>query len=222
MRCLYCGKELALLKRLRGGGEFCSDTHRQSYQEEYNRLALSRLLQAQRKPEKPEKAALPEKPEKPAKSNKEQVPVLQAPVLQEPEAQAPEAPVPQIAASEAQPAPEAVLEPVREAAAHPLEDMEPGGFLVEFPCVPAVAEILEGVTPQAAQYLEANPEEQPAPALVSCDVDPQVYELSTSELVPLPALTNSASTDEATVRNTPRLRANSKPQSRRQLFRGRS
>ncbi|HTC90439.1 MAG TPA: hypothetical protein VK686_19165 [Bryobacteraceae bacterium] len=49
MRCLYCGKELALLKRLRGGGDFCSDAHKQSYQEEYNRLALSRLLQAQKK-----------------------------------------------------------------------------------------------------------------------------------------------------------------------------
>jgi hypothetical protein len=49
MRCLYCGKELALLKRLTGGGEFCSDSHKQSYQEEYNRLALSRLLQAQSK-----------------------------------------------------------------------------------------------------------------------------------------------------------------------------
>src|ERR1700727_252076 len=49
MRCLYCGKELALLKRRRGGGDFCSDAHKQSYQEEYNRLALSRLLQAQKK-----------------------------------------------------------------------------------------------------------------------------------------------------------------------------
>ena len=48
MRCLYCGKELALLKRLTGS-EFCSDTHKQSYQDEYNRLALSRLLQAQSK-----------------------------------------------------------------------------------------------------------------------------------------------------------------------------
>ena len=50
MRCLYCGKQLALLKRLTGSGEFCSDAHKQSYQEEYNRLALSRLLQAQSKP----------------------------------------------------------------------------------------------------------------------------------------------------------------------------
>jgi hypothetical protein len=44
MRCLYCGKELPLFKRLRGG-EFCSDAHRQSYQEEYTQLALNRLLQ---------------------------------------------------------------------------------------------------------------------------------------------------------------------------------
>ena len=48
MRCRHCGKELALLKRLRGGGEFCSEAHKQSYQDEYNRLALSRLLQAQK------------------------------------------------------------------------------------------------------------------------------------------------------------------------------
>src|SRR5271157_5239274 len=45
MRCLYCGKELALFKRLRGG-EFCSDAHRQRYQEEYTQLALNRLMQA--------------------------------------------------------------------------------------------------------------------------------------------------------------------------------
>jgi len=45
MRCLYCGKELALFKRLRGG-EFCSDAHRLRYQEEYTQLALNRLLQA--------------------------------------------------------------------------------------------------------------------------------------------------------------------------------
>ena len=47
MRCLFCGKELALLKRLRGGGEFCSEAHRLQYQEQYNELALNRLLQAQ-------------------------------------------------------------------------------------------------------------------------------------------------------------------------------
>lgn len=36
-----------MLKKLTGGGEFCSDAHRNKYQEEYNKLALSRLLQAQ-------------------------------------------------------------------------------------------------------------------------------------------------------------------------------
>src|SRR5689334_5187809 len=45
MRCLYCGKELPLFKRLRGG-EFCSDDHRKRYQEEYTQLALNRLLHA--------------------------------------------------------------------------------------------------------------------------------------------------------------------------------
>jgi hypothetical protein len=55
MRCLYCGKGLALFKRLRGGGEFCSDAHRQQYQERYNELALNRLLQAKPPEEAPRK-----------------------------------------------------------------------------------------------------------------------------------------------------------------------
>src|ERR1019366_8547181 len=46
MQCLFCGKELALLKRLRGGGEFCSEAHRKEYQEQYEQLALARLPQA--------------------------------------------------------------------------------------------------------------------------------------------------------------------------------
>ena len=45
MRCLHCGKDLPLLKRLTGG-EFCTDEHRQAYQREYSQMALSRLLQA--------------------------------------------------------------------------------------------------------------------------------------------------------------------------------
>jgi len=56
MRCLHCGKELALFKRLTGGGEFCSEAHKKSYQEEYNRIALTRLLQAQAKPVQPSTA----------------------------------------------------------------------------------------------------------------------------------------------------------------------
>ncbi|MEO7146090.1 MAG: hypothetical protein ABI165_21555, partial [Bryobacteraceae bacterium] len=50
MKCLYCRNELALLKKLTGGGEFCSDAHRQRYQQEYDRLALTRLLQTQSAP----------------------------------------------------------------------------------------------------------------------------------------------------------------------------
>ncbi len=49
MRCLYCGKQLALFRRLTGSGEFCSDAHKDSYHEEYNRLAVNRLVQAQQK-----------------------------------------------------------------------------------------------------------------------------------------------------------------------------
>lgn len=65
MRCLYCGKHLPLLRKLRGGGEFCSDAHRDNYHEEYNRLAVSRLLQAQSRTEEaqPSTSAAPETPE---------------------------------------------------------------------------------------------------------------------------------------------------------------
>ncbi|HEY6390320.1 MAG TPA: hypothetical protein VIX89_03515 [Bryobacteraceae bacterium] len=76
MRCLYCGKELALLKRLTGGGEFCSETHKQSYQEEYNRLALSRLLQAQSKTG--DKAAAQNAPARPAQPVRVSAPVAVA------------------------------------------------------------------------------------------------------------------------------------------------
>jgi hypothetical protein len=76
MRCLYCGKELALLKRLTGGGEFCSDSHKQSYQEEYNRLALSRLLQAQSKTG--DKAAAQNAPARPPEPARVSAPVAVA------------------------------------------------------------------------------------------------------------------------------------------------
>ncbi|MBX9599876.1 MAG: hypothetical protein K2X35_02690 [Bryobacteraceae bacterium] len=46
MRCLYCGKELALFRKWTGSSEFCSEEHQQRHHEEFNRLALSRLLQA--------------------------------------------------------------------------------------------------------------------------------------------------------------------------------
>src|ERR1700693_3489797 len=59
MRCLFCGKELALLKRLRGGGEFCSEAHRKEYQEQYEQLALARLLQAKPPAEPPALGRVP-------------------------------------------------------------------------------------------------------------------------------------------------------------------
>ena len=59
MRCLYCGKELALLKRWTRGGQFCSEAHKKSYQEEYNRIGLNRLLQAQSKPKAAQQEAAP-------------------------------------------------------------------------------------------------------------------------------------------------------------------
>ena len=78
MRCLYCGKELALFKRLRGG-EFCSDAHRQQYQEEYTQLALNRLLQAAKEKEKEKEKdtkaqeARPPEPESPALKRREKL-----------------------------------------------------------------------------------------------------------------------------------------------------
>ena len=84
MQCRYCGKELALLKRLTGGGGFCSEAHKQSYQDEYNQLALSRLLQAQKKGETDsfgKKTGTPVAVEEP---------VAEEPVLEEHDSNAPE------------------------------------------------------------------------------------------------------------------------------------
>ena len=47
MRCLHCGVERALLKKLAGSENFCSEAHRLAYREEFSRLALDRLLQSQ-------------------------------------------------------------------------------------------------------------------------------------------------------------------------------
>ena len=47
--CLHCGKQLALLKTIAGSTQFCSEDHRQNYQDHSNRLALNRLLEAKDK-----------------------------------------------------------------------------------------------------------------------------------------------------------------------------
>jgi hypothetical protein len=88
MRCRYCGKELALFKRLTGGGGFCSEAHKQSYQDEYNQLALSRLLQAQKKGQtesSPKKSGPRVAVEEPAVEE----PVAEEPVLEGPASNAP-------------------------------------------------------------------------------------------------------------------------------------
>ena len=157
MRCLYCGKELALLKRWTSGGEFCSDAHRQRYQEEYNQLALKRLQQA--KPQREEKTAMAEKTpskeiEKPveklaekksaesvAKAPAKTVPALEAPKHVEPPKLV-EAPKPVTPRIEEKPAP------------------AEAGFFLEFP-VPVAA----GATTVAVP--EAEFDRQPAPVLPS-------------------------------------------------------
>ena len=84
MRCLYCGKELALLKRWTRSGQFCSEAHKKSYQEEYNRIGLNRLLQAQHKGA-PAKAAedSPKAPNGPPPVHESQVAVEEAPAFEE-------------------------------------------------------------------------------------------------------------------------------------------
>jgi hypothetical protein len=121
MRCLYCGKELALLKRLRGGGDFCSDTHKHSYQEEYNRLALGRLLQAQKKGQQVNNSPAPN-----AEPPPQAVLALQEPVREE-------LPATVTAVNGGAAASKAVEPPVR---AEP-EPLETAGFLWERPALAA-------------------------------------------------------------------------------------
>jgi len=159
MRCLYCGKELALLKRWTGGGEFCSDAHRQQYQEEYNQLALNRLLQA--KPLEPKPGTRPAE-SKPAEGKvaepkgpetRQPVPVA-APVAAPP---APVAPAqvraiesaPTMAAALEAPKPEPEFIEPEPVEAEPEEERapaDPAGFLLEVP-IPVFA----GVSSMAQQ-----------------------------------------------------------------------
>src|SRR5688500_195539 len=46
MRCIHCGKRLAVLRKLTDG-EFCSSAHRKQFQLEQEQLALARLLETQ-------------------------------------------------------------------------------------------------------------------------------------------------------------------------------
>jgi hypothetical protein len=50
MRCLYCGKSLSLLKKLKHA-EFCTPAHRQAYLDQQQQMGLQRLIE--RQPKKP-------------------------------------------------------------------------------------------------------------------------------------------------------------------------
>src|SRR6185295_17068599 len=120
MQWLFCGKELALLKRLRGGGEFCSEAHRKEYQEQYEQLALARLLQAKPRTE-------------PAAPLGPSLPKAPAPAPERPPAQIP---IPAKVASVKAP----VLLNTKPAASQPAEESDPAplaGFLSD-QMVPAV------------------------------------------------------------------------------------
>ncbi len=157
MRCLYCGKELAFLKRLTGGGEFCSDAHRQKYQEEYNQLALSRLLQAQNVPEEE-----PPKSARKAANKATPAPVpepVATTVAAPPE---PPAPIPGEAPSEAPVDP--IAEPVAEAAAAPPADaLEPQAPSEQPPAAQEPAPLAEEPPPAAEEPPPAPEEPPPAP-----------------------------------------------------------
>ena len=52
MRCLHCGKRLSLLRKF-SDAEFCSDEHRQEFQQQQSDLALARLIEAQNRMGRP-------------------------------------------------------------------------------------------------------------------------------------------------------------------------
>ncbi len=179
MRCLYCGKELALLKRWTGGGEFCSDAHRQQYQEEYNQLALTRLLQA--KPQQPEPARETANREAAVKepAGKQPVaksaPAREAATVSRSSSKPREIATPAVAiAPEPEPEPisEPVLdEPIIDRVPEPEPEFEPelepepeeaapaeiSGFLVEIP-VPVLAEVMAMSRPDVEFENSSAPE----------------------------------------------------------------
>jgi hypothetical protein len=52
MRCLHCGKRLSLFKKLQDSG-FCSEEHRLAFQQQQSDFALARLMEAQRRIDRP-------------------------------------------------------------------------------------------------------------------------------------------------------------------------
>jgi hypothetical protein len=201
MQCRYCGKELALLKRLTGGGGFCSEAHKQSYQDEYNQLALSRLLQAQKKGEtdsSSKKAGMPVAVEEP---------VAEEPVLEEHESNAPvteSAPL-EIISLGAAVAEDAVArdarirygqtaevpgktsaEPIGEPSAEPLEMAD---FLIDSPAV--------AILTDEAPHLEAWLEFSSGPAVADWQFQAGPPSLATASLVSIGLQPNESAAEGA-------------------------
>ncbi len=214
MRCLYCGKELALLKRLRGGGDFCSDSHKQSYQEEYNRLALSRLLQAQKKgqqannspaqntaPPPSASVALEEPAHDEARGGATEVPE-DAPVVEVTLTQAePEAESNPVAVEELSADAEGEVEPLSTGP----ESTEPAGFLLESPTLI--------VPPEEEPYLETWMELSPGPAMSEWQVQNGAWSLSSADLVALDLRPKASSMEQPAVAGdlSPRAFASAQP-----------
>jgi hypothetical protein len=191
MRCLYCGKELALLKRLTGGGEFCSDAHKSSYQEEYNRLALSRLQQANKRGSA--KAASEQRvdagnPATPAAVAVADV-VIPEPVIHQaliPEARIPEARIPEARIPEAR-IPEARIPEARieDEPPPPEPELIPDGadFTLSFPAIT----VLEDNPPL---YVEPWLSSPAPPTMPKWDYrHPSALTVPTGELVAVPVPT---------------------------------
>lgn len=154
MRCLYCGKELALFKRLRGG-EFCSDAHRQQYQEEYTQLALNRLLQANAAKDGEKDGKSKELNEKPAKSAAVEP---DSPALKRREKLREEAP------AAAPPPPIEPLPPAPEPVAQSYAIPQQTAVVEAQPPMPAAAAVVEEI-PQAGPEPEAaSSRDEPPPA----------------------------------------------------------
>ncbi|MGD1093764.1 MAG: hypothetical protein ABSB35_17465 [Bryobacteraceae bacterium] len=184
MRCLYCGKELALLKRLTGGGEFCSDAHRHQYQEEYNQLALNRLLQA-----KPREKQAAEGKTADAKTSESKHPESQAPPsLIPPNLAPPNLTTPPIAAPE-----QIIVEARREEPAYssPAQP-EPVAAAPEEPAPAELADFLVELPlaneppPPTALKAETEPEIHVTPSLPSREAEIAGTLLGNGQIVVLP------------------------------------
>jgi hypothetical protein len=196
MRCLYCGKELALLKRLTGGGDFCSDTHKQSYQEEYNRLALSRLLQAQKKGQQTSNSPARNAPPPPHASVALEEPLPRL-VPDDAATRASAAPAHEAALTEARTealakpevatdavaVEESSTEAVVDAEAEP-EPLETAGFLLAPPALAAL--------PERTPYLESWLDPSAGPAMSDWQFQNGAFSLSPADLLSLDLRPNAS------------------------------